>query len=582
MKQSAYADMRNQNKPDPERQRQPRLDWYMERYGTWRSLYEGTALEEKISVLTNLASNTDQQEFRYPVRFNLIRSYCLLYAGLLWGRGTTGKDVGTLFEIRVDSKVPGKAGPEGVKQAKQLEDILSYWWAHWFQVLRPNGTIQQWAGGCVLKVCWHPRSPTSVYGLQLQTVQPEHFYPVWNPLNFEELIAVKIKFEVSRAIAKHQFGLKDSELDEYATGDSISVEEHWDRYNYEVALGKGRKRPDDPGVIAREVDRDGNETRLQGKNEYIHPKTGLGVIPFVYVPRLRDGQFFGDSLAYSLEGIQRELNKTLADYGDALTRGAHPPFGISDYHGPSGKDKEKQGVILIPKHGALNMGMTPAGRTPSKVHEFPPPDVPPETGNFTDRLLTLSEVASGLTPAARGAVSASKSGVAMAMELLPTTNAVGWERSHWTSAVAGLQGINEIAEVIWLNKGKGISNLPSISPGMLDHLQYLDYRPVVPRDHTEIIDEVVRLATAKAVSPQEWLRRLGDVPDLDEEFVNLVSWLVFTMKAEAAVAGRAIQVTQTTNPENPAAALPEIAGQTEQPKAKQPATQPEGQKSPKE
>jgi len=581
--QERYSDARNRNRLDPERERQPELDWYMERYGTWRDLYSGEALEETISISEDLSREKEHETYRWPVRFNLVRSFCLLYAGMLWGRGTTGKDPSKLFDVRIGSKVPGKSGPESTKQADRYKDILDYFWGHNFKVLRPNGTIQQWAGGCVIKVAWNPFSPTSVWGIQLQTVQPEHFYPVWNPLSVEELIAVKVKFSVSKIVAREQYGLTDTELDEYVANDKVTVEEHWDRFKYYVVLGKGKNGVDDLGVVGRIRNHEGRviET-MDGKNPYLNPRTGIGIIPFVYVPRLRDGTYFGDSLAHSLDGVQQELNKTLADYGDALTRGSHPPFGISDYRGPGSKDKERSGVIMLPRHGALNMGVTPATRQQSKVHEFPAPTIPPETGEFTDRLLTLSEVTAGLTPAARGVVSANKSGVAMAMELLPTTTTIDWERSHWTEAIGGFQGINEIASVIWLNKAGEFPGLPSIEPGMLVLPQHLDYRPVVPRDHAEVIDEVVRLATARAVSPKEWLRRLGDIPDMNEELVNLITYLTWMARIEAAVAGRAITVSQPTNPEEPARALPEVAGQTEKPKAKQPAKQPEGQKTTKE
>lgn len=577
--ESYYSDVRG-GKADPERQAQPKLDWYMEQYPVWRSLFEGTALEEKLSAMKDLSADTDQEDYRWPVRFNLIKSYCLLYAGLLWGRGTTGKDANKLFDVRIDPKVPGRPGPDSFSQAERLKDYLDYFWAHQFQVIRPNSAIQQWAGGCIIKAHWNPYSPSSVYGVQLQTVQPEHFYPVWNPTNFEELLAAKVKFSVSQIVAKEIYGMTDAELAEYAEKDGVRVEEHWDRREYAVVLGRGRKGPKDPGVIAKIRGPNGKVEELAGPNLDINPRTGLGVIPLTYIPRIRVGSFFGLSLAYDLEGTQQELNKTLADFGDALTRGAHPPFGISDYRGPGSKKNEP--VIMLPRSGALNMGMTSPDRQPPKVHEFPEPTVPPETGNFTDRLLALSEVSSGLTAAARGASDSGKSGVAMAMELLPTTNMIDWERSHWSAGITGPQGINEILAAMWYSRKDSVPNLPTIDEGMFHLRQHLDYRPVMPRDRAEIIDEVVRLATAKAVSPQEWLRRLGDIPDLEKEYIQLFDFLAHMVVLDSAVAGRPVKLTRSANPEEPALATPQIAGQTEKPKSKQPAKQPEGQKPPRE
>lgn len=573
--QREYSDLRDHNRTDPERQRQPELDWYMERYDSWRSLFDGRALEETISSMEDLQKDSDQDQYRWPVRFNLVKSYCLLYAGLLWGRAKTGAEADDLFDIRIDPKVPGQPGPEATEQARKLKDALDYWWGYHFHTLRPAGTIQQWAGGCALKVCWDQGSPSSVFGATLQTIQPEHFFPIWNPLNFEELIAVKVKFDVSKAVAIEIYGLTPDEANEIASDkDKINVEEHWDRARYYVVLGKGQRGQDDPGITARHK-KNGKTEFLIGANPYIHPLTKTGMIPFVYIPRVRVGGFFGSSLAYDLEGIQNEVNKTLADFGDALTRGSHPSFGISDYHGKS-SDK---GVLMVPKHGALNMGRTPPGREAPKVHNFPQPEVPSQTPQFMDTLLSLSEVTTGLTAAARGAVkSADQSGFAMTMQMLPTTNIVDWERSHWTTAIAGKGGINEILGVMWHHKGV-LDGIPRVEAGSLQLRQRIEYRPVVPRDRLATIDEVVKLATAKVVSPEELLRRLGDIEDIDAELERLGAFLVKYAAIEAAVAGRAVQIHENTNPEEPAGFMPEVSGETVEPKSKQPAKTPEGQKT---
>jgi len=576
MRQSEYADTRG-GKADRESGRQPELDWYMERYPRWRSLFDGRALEEKISVGVDPATKSDQEEYRWPVRMNLVGSYCRLYAGLLWGRGTTKAEADELFTLRVDPKGPNKAM---TAESGIMAERLNALWSYWFHILRMCGVTQQWAGGCALKVAWNPVSPLSVMGLQLQFIQPEHFYPIWNPLNFEELIAVRVKFSVSRDVAIYNYNVPASELDK-VSGSSVNVEEYWDRSQYYVVVGRGQFGPDENGIVAKIRMPDGTMLPQAGKNPFVHPRTGVGVIPFVYVPRLRTAGFFGDSLAYHLDGIQSELNKTLADVGDALTGGTHPAFGISDYHRKAMlRSDGGTNVILIPTHGALFLGETPSGRTPPKVHEFPKPEVPAQTPEFLDSLLSYSEMLTGLTPAARGAVNNARSGFAVAMELLPTTTIVDWERSHWTTAIAQPGGINEIASVIWYNNQElaGVLGFHVPQPGFFHLRQSVEYKPVLPRDRLEVIDEVVRLATANAVSPQEWLKRLGDVDDIDQEYARLAIWLAWLGQIDAARAGRALRVSPAENTEEPSAPLPEVAGTEIEPKSRQPARQPQGQK----
>jgi len=573
-----------------ERARQPELAYYMDQYPVWRSLFDGSALQEKIPVSTDPAKQSDETTYRWPVRFNLVKAYCVLYAGLLWGRGKTGAEADNLFDIDVAPDIPGRSGPVPKAKAKLLAECLNYFWSEWFHIVRPSGAIQQWAGGCVIKVCWDPSDPLAVFGCTLQTIQPEHFYPIWDPLNFERLLAVNLKFSVSRAVAKEKYLVTDEQLVDYAVGDAITIEEHWDPYTYYVALGKGRKGPEDRGIVARYRDRkSGAVLPMNGDNPYLHPATGVGVIPVIYIPRIRLGGFFGDSLADGLIGLQAELNKTLADFGDALNRGAHPPFGLSDYRGPGSRagpgDRANQ-VILIPRSGALNLGETRQGQTPPKVHTFPEPSVPAQTEDFTDRLLSLSEVATGLTPAARGAITSTKSGYAIALELLPTTNAIDWERAHWTSAIAGRTGINSVLLAIWAAKSRiKAKEVPAVADvtAFLLH-QSVMYRPVIPRDRMEVVDEVVRLAIAKAVSPQEWLRRLGEIPDVDAEVYRLATWVAWTGQIQAAVAGRGLEITPPDQiPSEPPQQLPEVKGEvTTMPAPKAPSAQPQGQKSVKE
>lgn len=547
---------------------QPELQWYMDRYREWRDLYDGQALEETVSISKD--PDNSEKSYRWPVRFNLVSAYCQLHAGMLWGRGRTGHESNDLFHIRVNHEIPYGATKSPTKLAKDIEDLLNHFWASQVHVLRSNSVIQQWAGGCVVKASWNPTSRHSVFGVTLETIQPEHFFPIWNPLSFEELYAVKIKFTVSKAVAIARYNVTERELADFGNQDQIPVEEYWDAGNFHIVLGK--KDSEDKGVVAKRAD----GQPLAGPNPWIHPVTKVGIIPIHYIPRVRAGSFMGESLAYRLGGLQAELNKTLADYGDALNRGAHPSFGISDYAGPGAKDSN----IAIPRHGALNLGKTRVGGTAPKVHNFPSPSVPPQTGEFVERLLSLSEAVAGLTPAARGVSMGRESGLALALQMLPTINLVDWERAHLSHAIAGGGGINDTVLTILFHKQE-LDDMPSLGDSSTIFLmpQAVDFRPVVPRDKLEIIDEVTRLATAEVVSPLNLLKRLGDIEDPDEELEDLKAYIQFKAQMEAAVAGRSIKVSKPKETENPARAWPEISGETVEPAPKQPAKQKEGIKS---
>lgn len=566
--QDEYAD--RSLATDPSEVRTDDLGYYMQMYPHWASLYDGSALQERVSSV----DEEGEEEYRWPVRFNLIRSYCHLYAALLWGRGTTGAEANSLFDVRVNPRIPGQK--PATAQARQLQELLNYFWSYWFHILRASGVTQQWAGGCALKVAWDPASPNSVFGLQLQAVQPEHFWPMCNPLNANELLAVRVRFSVSREIAEKQYGLTPRELEGRSERGKIAVEEMWDRHRFYIRLGKDHNNLDKDGVVARIKDADGKPQFMDGPNPYRHPVTGTGVIPFVYIPRLRSRRFFGESLVPDLEGLQAELNKDLADIGDAMALGSHPTVGISNYNGP---DRNRD-VIVVPTGGVFNMGGSAFSGGPApELHEFPLPQVPPQAQQFVDLLLGLTEVSSGLTPAARGVGQGVKSGYALALEMLPTTTVLDWQRAMWAVGVAGPGGLNQVAASIWHSKEADL--FPDflglkINPGALRLRQEVSFRPVIPRDRTEIVDEVTRLAVADAISPREWLRRLGDIEDIDRELMELATWIAWRGEIEAAVAGRALKVGDPENKESPRSALPEVAGQTAEPGPKQQAKEPEG------
>ena len=557
------------------------LSYVMGQYSEWRGLYDGTALQETLTTTSKQAT----APLRYPVQVNLVKSYCILHAGMLFGRGRTGRDTERLLTLRANPNVPGRKPMTDA--ASRLSDILNYFWRSQNSVLRENALIQQWAGGCIIRVSWDPDDPQSVFGVRLDTIQPEHFWPVWSPTNFRKLISVAIRFSVLPEVAVQEYGLTHAQAKEFSENTGrVNVDEVWNQDMYIVLLGKDEKKD---GVVGKWPD----GTEMQGPNPWVHPLTKRGLIPFVYIPRLRDGHFFGLSLASDLKGLQTEFNKSLADYGDALGRASHPNAGISDYTGDGATNTRTAGgskVIAVPPGAIVNLGMTRAGGQSPKIQEFPKAEVPPSTETFIDKLTDSADFSAGLTAAAKGEAPAGTSSTALAASMLPTINLVDWVRDMWTHGIALGGGIDEIAQVIWSTKPELArqGRVPRITPGMFMVSQEVDYRAMIPRDRLEIIDEVVRLATAKVpLSPRNLLARLGDIEDIDEELQLAIGWIMMMAEIEAAVAGRSITIdspkeTQGELPPDAPGAMPTV--KVDPPPAvpgtnKQPAKQPQGQKS---
>ena len=553
-------------------------------YPTWRKMFNGEYLKEETPDSPD--PETGEPIYRWPVRFNLFKAYAMTHAAMLWGRGETGREADNLFDIYVEPEVPGQAYPSLVAAAPAFQDNLKYWWSFNTHILRPCGATQQWAGGCIVKISWNPAHPDAVYGTIAEIIEPEHFFPVPDPLNWGTLLAARIKFKVDVDVAMAKYCLTADQARRGGDGDGkIQVEEYWDRFNFHIKVGKG-----DNSFTARLPRWDGTPgERLAGPNPWKHPVTQVGVIPIVYIPRLRTAGFWGDSFVMELEGLVREINKTLADIGDAVTGATHFRGVVADDNFDRGVTKSGQSrYINMPKDGLFNLGRTPPGGTQGRYWDVKPPDVPAQTPQFMDQMLSMAEHAGQLTPAARGAGSSGSaaSGFSKAMEMLPTTNLIDWARSHWARGIAGKQGIHQILGVIWWVKGqykeaRQLNILPPMTSfNVLRCRQEMSFRPVIPKDRVAVIQEVTQLVANKIIGPREALRRLGDVKDVPEALDDLWFFLMWMASVDAAVAGHGIKWSGERNVEDgqPPEPVPELTGETAEESPKQPAKQPEGQK----
>jgi len=547
-------------------------------YPTWRSMFNGNYLKEETKDSPD--PETGEPIYRWPVRFNLFYAYSISHAGLLWGRGETGREASGLFDVYVKPELPGLDIKALTSAAPAFQDALQYWWSFNSHILRPCGAIQQWAGGCIIKISWNPYHPDAVYGCIPEIVEPEYFFPVPDPLNPGTMLAARLKFKVDTDVAVVRYGLTQEQAKRASDYDGkVPVEEYWDRQQYYVMLGSGDNRY--PARLPNIAGQPGKV--LAGPNPWVHPITQQGVIPIVYVPRLLTGRFWGDSLVKELEGLVREINKTLADIGDAVTGATHFRGVVAD---DNLNRKQQSRYIPMPKDGILNLGRTPVGGTQARYWNADPPQVPSQTPDFVSTMLSMADNAGQLTPAARGQGGNSDSGFGKAMEMLPTTNLIDWARAHWSKALSGRGGIHEILGVIWHTMYKqasvrALQIVPAMSiPNVLRCQQEISFRPVIPKDRVAVIQEVTNLVANKVIGPQEALRRLGDVPDVQEALEDLWGMLVLLASIDAAVAGHQIRWMTPAKGEGgqPPRPVPEISGETATEAPKQPAKQPEGMK----
>lgn len=535
-------------------------------YGEWRSKFRGTYSSQ---TQDNAASPSTEKNYRWPTRANLYKTYCLLHATALWGRSDGPRDL-NLFELEIDKTIPGLGGREMVEAAPALRDALAYWWGHFRQVVRLASITQQWAGGSILKLSWNPGHPSAVYGAVLEHIEPENFIPVWDPINCDVLHAAKIAFYVPPPVAVEKYGAGMAAAEEMARNGMILVTETWTRSEFRIMLGEGQDQR-----LAKF-----NGKPWMGPNPWKSPVSNSAIIPIWYIPRFRTEGFYGDSLVADLGGSVDEYNKALSDIGDALNEASHISGVVADNHAAGARTQQAQSIPL-PAGDLLNLGITPPGGTQGKYWPVAAPDVPPITDKYVERLNSLLDALSFVTPSMRGE-STSASGYALTVNMLPTLYLVDSMRDAWVNAIVGRGGINECLGTMWLLnqdlREAGLDIPGGITPRALKAQQHMKMRHMVPRDRLQTIQEIAQLAANKILPPRELIARLGDIDDVDAVTQERLEGLVVEWLWEAAVAGRELKVNAKPletgeDAERQPLPLPEVVGEPGQ-AVKRPATQP--------
>lgn len=532
-----YAD-----RVDRESMSSPELDRRMSEYVTWRKLFDGRYLDEKLEN-AEADPDTGEKPLRWPLKINIVKTYCTTHAAALWGRGQTANEADDLFDVHVDPDVPGYKPHSSL--APDYQDTLQYFWHHFMHTFRPSGATQQWAGGCILKASWNPSSPNHLWGIEIETPEPESFYPMWDPLNPDAMLGAYLKFRVSKEVAREKYHVEPADTDDEA---DILVTEYWDRNRWYVKVGDqyGRTMTYNPNSKVRSY------TPMQGDNPWVHPLTGQGIIPIEYIPRMRTTGFFGDSLAKELEYLMREINKNYADVGDALAGSSHVRAAVADFRGTQKRlgfgKTNAMAVIPLPVQGIVDLGETPVGKQQARLFTVPPPEVPAQTPAMMDRIEAQAEMVAGLTPAGMGRDSSATSGLQVAMQLLPTTYIIDWTRSHWSK---GLYRLSNCVGTMLHVKGRDLSFIPKIDEGAFRLRHRYKYRSAIPRDKLQAVQEVVQLASAKVLPLKELMKRLGDIEKVEDVLGELYYELQYLAAIDAVVAGHSVKLNQRFNTENP-------------------------------
>jgi hypothetical protein len=399
---------------------------------------EGEIFAEKVPVNV---PNGEPVPLMYPLAMNLCKMLCVAQADSMFGEW---EDQIVKFAVRDDDK----ADDTSKKTIGLIDDILlnsdanSMFWEMEF--------TRNAFRGAPMKI-----SPTLNYPYIRWSMPPvESFLPIWDVENPNKLLEVYLIYQITRDQARLIYG--------YDGGNDLPYRmEHWTEKYYENFLNGKRVEKD------------------CGENPW-------GMVPFIYIPRVRTTDWYGDALTQEVMPIQNELNARLADIGEAINYNAHPVrwgFNLP-------KSFNNKNFPLDP-NSLWDLGKTIGNSPPPAVGILEAKEaVSQGVLDYVRFIYDWGRASSSTPPIAFGEDEGSqRSGATLEIRMWSLIKSVRRSRAYF---VEGLSAAVNLSGLIL--KQKNHSDIPAMA---VKKLMDKSIRPVLsevlPRDHAAIVDEVVKL-----------------------------------------------------------------------------------------
>jgi hypothetical protein len=414
--------------------------------------YSGFIFKEKIE---DIDPQIEDAPLMYPVGVNLTRMLTQAHADAAYG------DYQTLpftFQPREDDDIEDldREAARLMRTVLLDSDITTFAWELELE--------RQVFGGGAFKV-----SPDllSSSGIRWQRIPKGNFYPIWDPSDPNQLLEVYIITWLTSDQAKAKYNYDAGT--NTSPADFIPRVEHWTRSRYEVRF--------DGEIIPAE----------SGANVW-------GVVPFVYIPRIRFDSWWGESLTEGVMAPQNEINMRLGDIGEAINYNSHPIlWGLN-----INKNFDTDTYPIGPR------AMWDLGRS---IGSSPPPQVgvlevknpiPEGTFRYIEFLYDWARTSTFAPPIAFGEDNGGgqRSGSTLEIRLWPLMKSIQRSRSYLFVGLRQAQFIT--AKILKQKKYSHIDDkvVNRLLAGNLEP----SFANILPRDHAADVDEVVKLFSTKVPS----------------------------------------------------------------------------------
>jgi len=431
---------------------------------------------------------------KYPIKLNPIRGAVYKHAYALFG------------EVKDDSRplAPPIFSTDDKKDAETAKNGQAYLNNLWYEnsgrsLMLSNAILSQVLGGCVFRLAYVPEQKWRRIPLRIEDVHPSNF--VGLPMSGDQfrLSEAWIVKSISQQEAFRVYGMTfDVPPDEL-----LYYVEYWNPDEYQYTINGH--------VIPSTKRANGKIINYEGKNMF-------GGVPIVYIPHIRAGNFYGDSLvSKNVQGIVEELNKRVADYGDAVSDDSHRYYVVKNVSGRPDVYELAPGIRVVQLPS--NPSITGKEGDPD-MRELGAPQASTAMRELNEQLYEQFRREAFIPAVADGEDEGSqRSALTLAMRMWPLLSHTSMERIYWGD---GLALLDEMAVKIGLAQGFSIDKL---SKDLLDMRIERRWAPMLPRDQEVFINELVNRASANLGSIKHLLTLLDDIYDPDGEYEEIKAQL---------------------------------------------------------
>jgi hypothetical protein len=463
----------------------PTRMWEAQRlnYWYWYRHFDGDWLEDTVS-------SSDSRR-KYPLRLNPFNMTCLLHAAALFGEVADGDD--PLVTPAVEPWNRGSAAERKEVVQKVTDHLKRVWHENFGRSLQQErGILAQILGGVVFGVAYDPRREArNKLEIRIDAPPPEYFFPVPGPQTEGDwnLLEAFIAFQVGQKEAR-SLGV------ELQSGTEGLYQEWWTQKQGEITI-------------------DGKPTKyLNAPNP---AKSIGGLVPYIYIPHIRVGKFYGASLLDGRQEIAQEINERFADVGDVVKENAtRIPWATGSQK--ITVERLSHGMPYIKLGSALPGADTPQWHYPEGAAANN------ASVEWASKLLNMARTEAFTPPICYGEDEGSqRSGLTLVVRMFPLTAHIRQERTFWTT------GLNELNRLILLvSAEKGIGGITH--DDIRDLKIYQEWAPILPQEREKLVNEMILRLNAGLIDPEAAVDKLGDIRDT-QTMMNL--WKEF-MKEKAA------------------------------------------------